>query len=194
MTRQNGSGPVALKEWAVSVKALKEGEQIIVLRKGGIIEETRDFQLISPSFYLMPAYEHQKAHLLKPGFADGLDAVPPGWPQEMTKIKLEAYAEAAEDIEITDQETLDRLRDFHIWTDEFVEERLRWKKTKPLHLLLLRVYRLAEPVEILMRPAYNGCKSWVKLEEGPPTPKLIPVLDEEAFRQKVQQIKEALSR
>lgn len=57
--------PVALKEWAVTVKALQEGHLMLVMRKGGIIEETRDFQLVSPSFYLMPAYEHQKEHLLK---------------------------------------------------------------------------------------------------------------------------------
>ena len=57
--------PVALKEWAVTIKALTEGKLIMLLRKGGISEETRDFQLVSPAFYLLPAYEHQKPELLK---------------------------------------------------------------------------------------------------------------------------------
>lgn len=184
---------VALKEWAVSVKALAEGQQIIVMRKGGIIEETRDFQLISHSFYLMPAYEHQKKQLLKDGYADELDKTLESWSTDMETIKVESYAEVIEDIEVTDQETLDRLRDFHIWTDTFAEERLRWKKTKPLHVLILRVYRLAEPLEIPMRPAYNGCKSWVRLEDEMAVPGLIPVLNEEVFQAQVEQIKRALA-
>ena len=34
---------IALKEWAVAVKALDRGEQIMLLRKGGIREEGKDF-------------------------------------------------------------------------------------------------------------------------------------------------------
>ncbi|OMF31820.1 hypothetical protein BK133_15245 [Paenibacillus sp. FSL H8-0548] len=186
----NNRQPVALKEWAVSVKALLDGDQIIVMRKGGIIEETRDFQLISPSFYFMPAYEHQKKHLLKESFADALDETLAA--ATIETVKLEAYAEVVQDIEVTDQETLDRLRDLHIWTDTFAEERLRWKKTKPLHVLVLRVYRVAEPIEISMRPAYNGCKSWVRLEEQIDTPHLIQVLDEEKLQAEILKIKQAL--
>lgn len=193
MTVLDERQPVALKEWAVSVQALAEGQQIIVMRKGGIIEETRDFQLISHSFYLMPAYEHQKKQLLKEGYADELDKTLEGWSADMETIKVESYAEVVEDIEVTDQETLDRLRDFHIWTDTFAEERLRWKKTKPLHILILRVYRLEEPLEIPMRPAYNGCKSWVRLEDEMGVPGLIPVLNEDVFQAQVEQIKRALA-
>lgn len=184
--------PVALKEWAVTVKALQEGHLILVMRKGGIIEETRDFQLVSKSFYLMPAYEHQKEHLLKEAFQGQIQGTMQGWTPNMPSIKLSAYAEAVEDIEITDQETLDRIRDFHIWTDAFAEERLKWKRTKPLHLLLLRVYRLEEPVELPMQPAYNGCKSWVKLDEGMPQPAMTPVLADEEFERQATLIKQAL--
>ncbi|CAM4273705.1 DUF1802 family protein [Paenibacillus alkaliterrae] len=193
MKDQSEKQPIALKEWAVSVKALAEGKQIIVMRKGGIIEETRDFKLISPSFYLMPAYEHQKKHLLKEDYAEELDETLVQWTPDMQTIHVEAYAEVVEDIEITNQETLNRLRDFHIWTDAFAEERLRWKRTKPLHLLVLRVYRLAEPLQIPMRPAYNGCKSWVILEDGIAVRDMAPVMDEEAFQFEVQQIKRALA-
>ncbi|WP_054023664.1 DUF1802 family protein [Bacillus sp. FJAT-28004] len=193
MTAKKEQQSIALKEWAVSVKALAEGQQIIVMRKGGIIEETRDFQLISPSFYLMPAYEHQKKHLLKEQFIDGLDETLADWSLDMETIKLETYAEVVEDIEVTDQETLNRLRDLHIWTDTFAEERLRWKKTKPLHVLVLRVYRLEAPFEISMRPAYNGCKSWVRMEDEIPSLKMIPVLDEDEFDLEVQKIKNALA-
>lgn len=193
MNAQQERQGIALKEWAVSVQALAEGEQIIVMRKGGIVEETRDFQLISPAFYLMPAYEHQKKHLLKDPFADKLDATLADWSPEMTTIKLEAYAEVVEDIEITDQSKLDSLRDFHIWTDTFAEERLRWKRTKPLHLLILRVYRLEVPLVIPMLDAYNGCKSWVKLEVGNSASAINPVIEEVSFQSQVQKIRDVLA-
>ncbi|HTG69623.1 MAG TPA: DUF1802 family protein [Candidatus Udaeobacter sp.] len=193
MTKENEQQLIALKEWAVSVKALAEGKQIIVMRKGGIIEETRDFQLISPTFYLMPAYEHQKKHLLKEQYEGELDETLADWSPNMETIKLESYAEVVEDIEVTDQETLDRLRDLHIWTDTFAEERLSWKRTKPLHVLVLRVFRLTSPIELPMRSAYNGCKSWVRLEDEFSVPEKAPVLEEEKFQMEVQKIKQALA-
>ena len=60
---------LALKEWAVAVKSLGRGEQVIILRKGGIHREDRDFRLVHPLFLLYPTYEHQKAELIKPEVA-----------------------------------------------------------------------------------------------------------------------------
>ena len=57
---------LALKEWAVAVKSLGRGEQVLILRKGGIHREDRDFRLVHPNFLLYPTYEHQKAELIKP--------------------------------------------------------------------------------------------------------------------------------
>jgi hypothetical protein len=187
------SNHVALKDWAVTIQALLEGRQIMLLRKGGIVEETRDFELISPRFYLMPAYEHQKLHLLKSGEQQRLEKVLKGWQPESLEMTLEAFGEVTDDIEITDQETLDRLRDFHIWTDTFAEERLKWKRKKPLHLLLVRVYRLEEKLELPMRPEYTGCKSWVTLEQGTIQRQAVPVFSDEEYEAQAQRIIEALS-
>lgn len=188
MTRE----AVALKEWAVSVKALHDGEQIIVMRKGGIIEETRDFQLLSQSFYLMPAYEHQRKELLKEEYQDGMDETLKEWSPDAETVKLSAYAVVERDIEITDQETLDKLRDMHIWTDTFAEERLKWKKKNPLHVLLLRVYKLEEPVYAPMKPAYSGCKSWVRIEDEIAVPSMEPVLSQAQFDKEAERILSAL--
>ncbi len=57
---------LALKEWAVAVKSLGRGDQVIVLRKGGIHREDRDFRLVHPQFLLYPTYEHQRVELIKP--------------------------------------------------------------------------------------------------------------------------------
>ncbi len=57
---------IALKEWAVTVQALAQGRQVLLLRKGGIHEEGKDFRVVHPAFLLYPTYEHQREDLLKP--------------------------------------------------------------------------------------------------------------------------------
>jgi len=44
--------PIAFKEWAVTVRALAEGEQLLTLRKGGIREPGKHFKLDYDRFFL----------------------------------------------------------------------------------------------------------------------------------------------
>ena len=46
----------ALKEWAVICRALAEGRQSLLLRKGGIAEAGGAFQVEQPRFWLLPTY------------------------------------------------------------------------------------------------------------------------------------------
>ena len=138
----------ALKEWAAAVEALAEGRQLLLMRKGGIAEETRDFQLAAPRFWLLPTYEHQREHLLKEEFRPLIGRTLAEREAAGGRLLLKAWAEAVRDIEVTDAETLARLDRFHIWTGAFADERLKWKRTKPLHVLILRVHALEEPVAI----------------------------------------------
>lgn len=184
--------PIALREWAVAVRALERGRQVIVLRKGGIAEETREFRLESPRFYLFPSFEHQKPHLVKPEAEEDLSATRREAEQLPGKVRITSYAEVACDIEITDVETLGRLSAHHIWTDDYAEERLKWKKTKPLHMLILRVYGLASPAEIAMSDAYSGCKSWLRIEEELPPPLAHPILDDRKFAEMSRAVREAV--
>ncbi|WP_127580147.1 DUF1802 family protein [Paenibacillus koleovorans] len=185
----------ALKEWAVAVEALLEGSQILIMRKGGIIEETRHFELVTDSFYFYPTYEHQKKRLLKEEYQDRLDRTLVGWTPEDKSVTIRAYAEAVEDIEVFSQEELNRLRELHIWTDEFSSERLHWKKTQPLHVILLRVYKLVEPIEADIREEYIGCKSWLELQSPLPAGvQAEPVLSDEEFERRCMEVKEALGR
>src|SRR5919206_951628 len=66
----------ALKEWAVVCRALAEGRQSVVLRKGGIIEETRDFALVERRFLLYPTYEHQDLGSVQEPYRDCLAKMP----------------------------------------------------------------------------------------------------------------------
>ncbi|WP_138496293.1 DUF1802 family protein [Paenibacillus pinistramenti] len=188
---------VALKEWASAIRALLEGNQIILLRKGGIREETRHFETKSDSFYLYPTYEHQRRELLKPEVRHYLDeslqeAESPAAGAGQTAIK--AWAEVADDLLVHSEEQLSRLYGFHMWTEYFAEERLRWKKSDPLHVLLLRVYRLNNPILVPSLPEYGGCKSWIELQSlAPPDSRdLTPVLSASEFAQKARVLHRAL--
>src|SRR3989304_10019603 len=59
---------IALKEWAVTIKALDKGIQTILFRKGGIHEEGREFRIEHDRFLFYPTYEHQRDELVKDKF------------------------------------------------------------------------------------------------------------------------------
>ncbi|MFC3798427.1 DUF1802 family protein [Cohnella sp. GCM10012308] len=185
--------PIALREWAVAVKALEAGKQIIVLRKGGIAEETKEFRLESPKFFLFPSYEHQREHLVKPGASPSVAETVAAYEKAPNTVVVSSYAEVVEDIEVTDSETLRKLDPFHLWTENYAEERLKWKKTKPLHVLLLRVFVLDQPVAIPNDERYGGCKSWIDLGEPLSALKARPALEDEAFDNRVQSVRQAIS-
>ncbi|MGG1519560.1 DUF1802 family protein [Paenibacillus oryzisoli] len=185
---------VALKEWASAIKALEAGKQIFIMRKGGIIEETRDFQVQSHDFLLYPTYEHQRRELLKEAYRGVIDETLANWSAEDTHVTITSYARLIEDIEIMEQERLNQLFPFHIWTENFTEERLKWKRKNPLHIMLLRVYRLKQPITIPIEQAYMGCKSWIQLgNEAPGDDGLEPVLNDEQFAAQLAEIKRVLT-
>jgi len=49
--------PIAFKEWAVTVRALAEGEQLITLRKGALHQAHRPLKLAHERFFLYPTFD-----------------------------------------------------------------------------------------------------------------------------------------
>lgn len=184
--------PIALKEWDSTIKALSEGRQIILLRKGGIKEETRRFELKSNSFFLFPTYEHQRLDLVKEKDRHYVEQSLSGFESNASTVKLIAYAEVAADLEVRDLEELEKLSPYHMWTEELAAERLRWKAKEPLHVLLLRVYTLEEPSEIQVLPEYSGCRSWIELTPPPASRGMKPVLSDEEFERFSNEIKSVI--
>lgn len=183
---------MALKERAVAVEALGTGKQILVMRKGGIAEETRHFEVQSDRFFLYPAYGHQKEELLKPDFRSDMLETLAEWSPEKKVAKIKYFAVLHNDLEVMGEERVRRLDPLHIWTHDFAEKRLKWKKKQPLHVLLLRVYRLERPVEIPIRAEYLGCKSWHQLPEELSVSFGTPVLSDEEFLAQVERVQQAL--
>ena len=183
---------MALKEWAVAVQALDAGRQILLMRKGGIREEGKEFRVIYPEFLLYPTYEHQKEELLREPFHTELRQVLAESNGQEDTITLSHWAQIHEVIEVTDQAKVDELSSHYIWTTDYAQKRLHWKPRKSLTLMLLRVYRLAQPQKVPVLPHYGGCKSWVELDREVPLGHLEPVLSLEAFQREVEEIRGVL--
>lgn len=182
-TVQQPVSTLSLKEWAVAVKALGEGKQIITVRKGGLYEETREFKLENNTFYLYPTYEHQNAEMVKPQYHDLLNATLEGWSLEKPTVEIEYFAEITDDVELMDEAKLRALAPYHIWNDNFADVRLHWKKKQPLHILFARVYKLAKPFELPIDESYKGCKSWHNLLQEVAQQGFAPVLSDEEYEQ-----------
>ena len=56
---------VALKEWATVLEAMARGEQLVLIRKGGLIEPGRGFDVVAPTFVFYPTFEHQAVNYLR---------------------------------------------------------------------------------------------------------------------------------
>jgi hypothetical protein len=183
----------AFKEWAVIVHALLEGEQIIDVRKGGVREDGRHFDLHSTRFWLYPTAEHQKAELLKEPYRHWIDLAPAAPVGE--SIRVDGWADVDHAAEITEPEQLDPLASKLIWMPEYAQSRLQWKRRHPLWVLVLRVHRLVDPITVPWRDTYGGCTSWVELDGLPDDPASVPselALSDVAFEGRLKGVLEAL--
>ena len=196
--------PIAFKEWAVTVRALAEGEQLLTLRKGGIREPGKHFKLDYDRFFLYPTFDHQRSDLVRESHQPELvraleegvwsDGEPPphtlhheGAIVQPDRVRIRAWAEVAAHYTITDRRTVDALSPFYVWTTDYAEKRLAWKRRHPLHVILLRTYRIPRPVTVKVRDEYGGCRSWLELTRELPF-EGTPVLSDEEFERASEEI------
>src|SRR5690348_3585958 len=93
---------VALKEWAVAVAALRSGESIVTVRKGGIREEAREFRLAHRRFALFPTYEHQNPEQLQLRYLARLAEIVAEAPPTET-LRIDTWAEVTDVVEVGEE-------------------------------------------------------------------------------------------
>ena len=176
----------ALKEWAVAVDALEQGKTIMLLRKGGIKEEGNRFKVDRDEILLYPTYEHQQPNLLKAEYASQVKPVTSGWHPET--VRIGSWAKITNILPASEESAVAALLPYHIWNEQFVSDRLRWKPRQPIFVLLLRVYQLPQPQIIPYRQEYGGCRSWIDLIEPISIEGAVPVLDDSEYNKQVTAI------
>src|SRR4051812_35014409 len=82
----------ALKEWAVICRALAEGRQAILLRKGGIAETAGEFRVEHTRFWLYPTYVHQQRDGIRPDAAEMLEQAEKDRPPQGV-VRLKHFAD-----------------------------------------------------------------------------------------------------
>lgn len=171
----------AFKEWAVICEALATGQQTIILRKGGIHEGREGFRVDHTHFWLFPTYLHQE---------DQHKLAEPAWPTLQAsvshrpaadRVTISLLAEVTDVVQIQDENRLPRLAGWHWWSEQTIRERFQYRQPG-LFLLVVRIYKTAETVELPNSPHFAGCRSWVDLPQPIPTAKLTPVLSDETFQ------------
>jgi hypothetical protein len=182
---------VVFKEWAVVVDALLRGEQIVVLRKGGLREGRGGFQIEHAEFLLFPTLFHQQRESVTAAAQARFDEIAPHFPPPET-LRLEGFARVIDWRRLESLETARQLRGQHIWRDEVIAERFDWGRDKHIHALAMRVFRLDNPVKWPMLPSYGGCKSWIELEDEVSLAGAQPVLAEADFAAKLAQFQKTL--
>ena len=150
---------VALKEWDTVCRALGEGRQCMLLRKGGILEAIGGFEIEHRQFLLFPTFLHQNLAMLKPDAQAGFKQLA----EEPSEITMGYGGSVTDIVQLKDRSQMDALDDQHIWTSPLIDMRYNYRPKNPLYLLIVRAFKLASPVMVANTPEYAGCKSWVPL-------------------------------
>ena len=177
----------ALKEWATVLEAMGRGEQVLLIRKGGLIEPGSGFELTASTFVFYPTFEHQAVNYLRPEFQRYFEEASarraPTW-----QLCVDLAGVAAASWTSSDPTVIERLKDFHIYNETFSTQRLKWQPDQPLAIVAIRAFRLAQPQLLPVAPHYAGCKSWVQLDAPVLLAGASPVLDDAAYAARLRDI------
>ena len=163
----------ALKEWASAIDALGRGEQVILIRKGGIADPA--FGVEAERFYLFPTNFHD-------GGGEPPRAVP-----------ITHWCEAVRTWRVRDLEALHRLEPLVVFDRNTLETRYRFRADQAIHVIGVRTYRLARPAIVAMKDDYAGCGSWVSVDEEVDIDGSEPVLSDAELSSRLAKVEELLA-
>lgn len=154
------STTIAYKEWEAVCEALGSGQQALLLRKGGIHEGKAGFSFKHDRFVLFPTRFHAQGDQVRvPVELSGGE-----W-EVGDVVPIRYQCEAVWARTLTDWDAVQRLAEFHVWSEELVRERFAWGEEGSIHCALVRVSRLETPFELEYAKRYGGCRTWVELDE-----------------------------
>jgi hypothetical protein len=181
----------ALKEWAIVCRALADGRQTLLIRKGGIEEIKDGFQVTHRDFWLFPTYVHQKAADLVPAIHAQFEEVRAAQPPA-DSVPFQLYATVENVVRVMDLDRLRSLKGLHILSWDCVASRFNYRNKPGVHVMTLRVYRRPGIVSLKNTPRYDGCVSWVELDEALDTEGCTPVLSDAEFNARLADIRARL--
>jgi hypothetical protein len=161
----------SLKEWSNVIDALGRGEQVILIRKGGIADPK--FGIEAERFYLYPTFFHQQQ-------------------REPEEVAITHWCEVVCTWRIADLETLYRLEPLVVMSREALETRYRFRPDQALHVLGVRTFALPHPRTIAVKPEYLGCRSWVSVDDEIDVDGSLPALSESELEARLKRVQALL--
>jgi hypothetical protein len=132
----------ALKEWAPLVAAVRQGDQTVLFRKGGIREPT--FAPRAPNFLLFPTAYHTESSLLKPDVRSVYEQDCRYDPRSENVLTVSCIVKTTGLWSTTCGNALSALGPLHICGPEFLDKRLKWRPSQSLTVMQVRAYRYAK--------------------------------------------------
>ncbi|MBI3272349.1 MAG: DUF1802 family protein [Planctomycetes bacterium] len=182
----------ALKEWAILQQVLASGQETLLVRKGGIHEKRGGFTIEHREFFLYPTFVHQRKEDLLPLFHKDLDAIQ-AVAHDEHRLELTHYATVEDVRQVTDLGLAQSLAGHHILSTTAIDARFNYRNNPWVHVMVLRVYRLARPIALPVTESYAGCVSWVDLEQELPTEGAVPVLTDAEFAVRLDTLRKLLA-
>lgn len=179
----------ALKEWAVLVDAMASGKIIAMVRKGGIREQRAGFSVRHERFVFYPTFFHEKVAELAPRFHNDLALARRS---DEGTVRIAHAAEVVGLWTVTDLERLRAIDGEHGLAWPAVESRFHYRDRPVVEVVVVRVSTLPAAVVVPELRRYQGCVSWVALEESIDVTGAAPVLDAASFDERVSRIGRAL--
>jgi hypothetical protein len=162
------SNHTALKEWSNVVAALGRGEQILLIRKGGLADP--DFGVEADRFYLYPTYFHQGEQEARP------------------RVEITHWCEVARTWPVTELEALERLAPLVKMPWETLETRYRFRPDQALYVIAVKTWELARPAQVEFCEIYGGCKSWISVDEEIDVAGSRAVLNDGELQAKIEEV------
>ena len=159
----------ALKEWSNVVAALGRGEQVILIRKGGIADPS--FGVEADRFYLYPTYFHQGESEARPS------------------AEITHWCEVVETWSVRERGALQALAPHVVMPQETLDARYNFRPEQALYVIAVRTWQLAQPATVQYREEYGGCRSWISLEDEIDVEGSTAVLGDGELRAKVDAIR-----
>jgi hypothetical protein len=95
--------------------------------------------------------------------------------------------------EIRDLDALLRLEPQVVFDRNTLETRYRFRPDQAIHVIAVRTFALPRTASVPMNDRYEGCRSWVSLDEEIGIDDSRPVLDDSQLRTKIDAVAAALS-
>jgi hypothetical protein len=154
---------IAFKEWDIVCKALEEGRQSLIMRKGGIHEGREGFSFAHDEFVLFPTRFHAQGDYVKiPGVV-----TKPEW-EVGDEVVINSKVKVEKAVTLTDWDEVALLADQHIWTEETIRDRFFWEgkgmASGSIHVAYVEVEKLKDSVRFNYAQKHGGCRSWVEID------------------------------